>query len=93
MSICDLQAIDVHGHYGQRARIDHAEIPDGDKRKILCENAVELFNLEPSAGSFCRSEFVYPAGIPQDGVQSTGTSTATSTPKSIVPTAPDPDQQ
>ena len=29
----------------QRARIDYAEITDGDKRLILCDNAVRLFNL------------------------------------------------
>jgi predicted TIM-barrel fold metal-dependent hydrolase len=29
----------------QRARIDHAELTDADKRAILCENAMRLFNL------------------------------------------------
>ena len=29
----------------QRARIDHAEIGDEDKKLILCENAIKLFNL------------------------------------------------
>jgi predicted TIM-barrel fold metal-dependent hydrolase len=30
----------------QRARIDHADIGDGDKRRILCDNAAELFGLK-----------------------------------------------
>ena len=29
----------------QRARVDHAEIGDDDKRKILCENATKLFGF------------------------------------------------
>ncbi|MGE0607214.1 MAG: amidohydrolase family protein [Pirellulales bacterium] len=30
----------------QRARIDHADLSDTDKRLILCDNAVKLFGLE-----------------------------------------------
>jgi predicted TIM-barrel fold metal-dependent hydrolase len=30
----------------QRARIDHADLPDADKRRILYANAAELFGLE-----------------------------------------------
>jgi predicted TIM-barrel fold metal-dependent hydrolase len=29
----------------QRARIDHADLNDRDKRLILCENAIKLFGL------------------------------------------------
>jgi predicted TIM-barrel fold metal-dependent hydrolase len=35
----------------QRARIDHAEIDDHDKRKILRENAANLLKLSPPEGS------------------------------------------
>ena len=34
----------------QRARIDHAELSDQEKRLILCENAERLLSLAPTAG-------------------------------------------
>lgn len=33
----------------QRVRIDHADLPDREKRMILCENAERLFGLPPAA--------------------------------------------
>lgn len=30
----------------QRARVDFAEISDADKKLILCDNAIKLFNLQ-----------------------------------------------
>src|SRR5438067_888502 len=30
----------------QRARIDHADLSDHDKRLILCDNAIRLFGLQ-----------------------------------------------
>ena len=33
----------------QRIRIDHADLPEREKRMILCENAERLFGLPPVA--------------------------------------------
>lgn len=55
-----LPAIDIHAHYGcyfspaQRARIDCALLHAEEKKKILFENALQLFpQLQPDYASGC----------------------------------------
>lgn len=40
----------------QRARIEHADLTDTDKRLILRDNAVRVFGLKLLAESECQSE-------------------------------------